>query len=123
INKVVESGESRWQDEYRFRKSDGTYAFVLDKGIVIRDEKGKLSRMIGSMSDITEQKNAELQIQESEAKYRQIVETAQEGIWIVDQAYKTVFVNDKMCGMLEYSAEEIMSRNTTDFLAVEVQEQ
>ena len=42
-----------WSQEYRFRKANGEYANVLDRGIVIRDENGVGKRMIGAMQDIT----------------------------------------------------------------------
>ena len=42
-----------WTQEYRFRKGNGDYATVLDKGIVIRDENGLGKRMIGAIQDIT----------------------------------------------------------------------
>lgn len=48
-----------WQDEYRFLKADGTYAFVYDKGYIIRNEKGEAIRMIGSIADVTERKKQE----------------------------------------------------------------
>ncbi len=51
-----------WTQEYRFKKADGEYAFVLDKGIVIRDENGIGVRMIGAMQDITVLKQNELRI-------------------------------------------------------------
>ena len=51
----------------------------------------------------------------TEQNYRQIVETAQEGIWILDQDLVTVFVNKKTCDMLGYSAEEIIGRRNSDF--------
>ncbi len=42
-----------WTQEYRFRKANGEYAHVLDRGIVIRDENGIGKRMIGAMQDIS----------------------------------------------------------------------
>lgn len=42
-----------WSQEYRFRKANGEYAHVLDRGIVIRDENGIGKRMIGAMQDIS----------------------------------------------------------------------
>lgn len=42
-----------WSQEYRFRKANGEYAQVLDRGIVIRDENGVGKRMIGAMQDIS----------------------------------------------------------------------
>ncbi|HEY4322404.1 MAG TPA: PAS domain S-box protein [Mucilaginibacter sp.] len=51
-----------WTEEYRFKKTNGEYAFVLDKGIVIRDENGVGTRMIGAMQDITIFKQNEFRI-------------------------------------------------------------
>ncbi|OOQ62244.1 hypothetical protein BC343_04155 [Mucilaginibacter pedocola] len=47
--------------------------------------------------------------------YRQIVETAQEGIWIIDENFVTTFVNRKTCELLGYPAEEIIGRRNVDF--------
>lgn len=48
-----------WEDEYRFLKADGSYAFVFDKGHIIRNTKGHAIRMIGSIADITQRKKQE----------------------------------------------------------------
>jgi PAS domain S-box-containing protein len=49
----------RWEDEYRFLKADGSYAFVADRGFVLRDRDGKAFRMIGAMRDVTGEKMRE----------------------------------------------------------------
>ena len=59
IHAAVDGGAENWQAEYRFRRSDGTYATVLDRGWVARDGDGRAVRMIGSMLDISERKRAE----------------------------------------------------------------
>jgi len=51
--------ELYWEDEYRFKKADGAYAHVFDKGYIIRDEKGTPIRMIGTTQDISQQKETE----------------------------------------------------------------
>jgi PAS domain S-box-containing protein len=51
----------------------------------------------------------------TEQSYRQIVETAQEGIWILDANLVTTFVNKKTCDLLGYPAEEIIGRSNLDF--------
>lgn len=48
-----------WKEEYRFKKPDGSYSYVLDRGFIIRDKDQKAIRMIGSMQDITERKYTE----------------------------------------------------------------
>ena len=65
LQKVLKNTkETTWTSEYRFRKADGTYADILERGFIIRDRKGKALRMIGSMADITERKQHELTLKE-----------------------------------------------------------
>lgn len=59
IHGVIDGTGTGWMDEYRFRRADGTYADILDRGNVIRDRDGKAVRMIGAMFDISERKRAE----------------------------------------------------------------
>jgi PAS domain S-box-containing protein len=68
------------------------------------------------MQDITARKKVELELEESREKYQQIVETAQEGIWMIDETNKTVFVNQKMCDILEYSIDEMMGKENNYFM-------
>ncbi len=56
---VLESDQHLWTAEYRYRRTDGTYAYVIDHGYVLRDSHGKPYRMIGAKSDITERRQAE----------------------------------------------------------------
>ncbi len=57
-------GESVWISEYRFRKSDGAYANILERGFIIRDKDGRAIRMIGSLQDITRRKQYEMKLEE-----------------------------------------------------------
>lgn len=59
IHKVIDNGGRQWADEYRFRKSDGSYVTVFDRGYALHDGEGRPVRMLGSMQDITERKQAE----------------------------------------------------------------
>jgi PAS domain S-box-containing protein len=58
-------------------------------------------------------------LRESETKYRHILETAQEGIWSIDQNDRTVFVNQKISEMLGYSIDEMLEQLPQKFLAPE----
>ena len=55
----IEQKTEKWQDEYRFKCADGTYKFVLDRGFILKDKKGKSVRMIGAIQDISKQKEEE----------------------------------------------------------------
>ncbi|MEO6697178.1 MAG: EAL domain-containing protein, partial [Gammaproteobacteria bacterium] len=60
IHGLIDSGGKVWSEEYRFRRGDGSYAYLLDRGYVVHDDTGKPVRMIGSMVDLTERKQIEL---------------------------------------------------------------
>jgi len=61
-----------WTQEYRFRKANGEYAFVVDKGIVVRNEQGVGVRMIGAIQDITVMKQNELRILQQNQQLNEI---------------------------------------------------
>jgi PAS domain S-box-containing protein len=56
VQYVMNTEAQFWAGEYRFRRADGSYADVFDRGFVIYDSSGKPIRMIGAMSDISERK-------------------------------------------------------------------
>ncbi|AKF79384.1 histidine kinase [Myxococcus fulvus 124B02] len=56
---VMDQGQSHWHDEYRFRRGDGTWAVVEDRGQVVRDAAGRPLRMVGAMQDVTERRATE----------------------------------------------------------------
>jgi PAS domain S-box-containing protein len=62
---VIQSGLQKWSDEYRFRRSDGHYADILDRGYVIHHD-GKPVRMVGAMLDVTERRRLETQLRQSQ---------------------------------------------------------
>jgi two-component system CheB/CheR fusion protein len=53
IHELINSDVTEWKQEYRLRKSDGSYATILDRGTVMHDENGVPFRMLGAMMDIT----------------------------------------------------------------------
>jgi diguanylate cyclase (GGDEF)-like protein/PAS domain S-box-containing protein len=62
IHAVIDRGEAFWSDEYRFRRGDATYSYIIDRAYVVHDDKGKPIRMIGGMTDISDRKRAEEQL-------------------------------------------------------------
>ncbi len=58
---LKDENQLHWVKEFRFRKSDGTYAYVEENGHLIRNEKGKPTRMIGVLRDVSQSKKIEIQ--------------------------------------------------------------
>ena len=47
------SSDETWKGEYRFRRSDGTYAHILERGLILRDRRGAAERFVGTLMDVT----------------------------------------------------------------------
>ncbi|MDZ7716398.1 MAG: PAS domain S-box protein [Balneolaceae bacterium] len=61
IQEAIQGDDQNWFEEYRYLRADGRYAYVEDRGFIIRDENGEALRMIGAMRDVTEEKQIEIQ--------------------------------------------------------------
>lgn len=68
--KAIAQGKQFWADEYRFKRCDGSFGNVLDRGYILRDSQGKPMRMIGAMMDITERKISEQRLRDSREQLR-----------------------------------------------------
>jgi PAS domain S-box-containing protein len=70
----------------------------------------------GSSRDITQRKAAEQELRESEERYRRIVNTAHEGIYVLDGEGKIGFLNRQLANMLGYHVEEMRGKHLADFI-------
>ncbi|MDN4591695.1 hybrid sensor histidine kinase/response regulator [Xenophilus aerolatus] len=84
IHAVIDGGGNSWSDGYRFRRANGSYAEVFDRGTVLRDEAGQPLRMIGAMLDLSERQRAEAALRESERQFRTLFETIDEGFCVIE---------------------------------------
>ena len=94
----------------RYRTKDDSYRWIEWKSY----PEGNL--FYCAARDITERKEMEEALKESEAKYRIIVDTACEGIWMMNDKFETVFVNSRMTQILGYTVDEMMGKNVSIFM-------
>jgi PAS domain S-box-containing protein len=92
--------------------------FVIeDSAAPIREgQEGEIKGVVLVFHDSTEKHLSQKRIKESEEKYRLIVETANEGIWMLDADARIKFVNKKMADLLGYTVEEMLGKHKWDFL-------
>jgi PAS domain S-box-containing protein len=85
--------------EYRIRGKDGDYIWIRDELILIEDLKGKSMEFIGSWSNITDRKEAEISLLESEAQWRSVTENSPDHIMLVDTDGIIRFLNHASPGL------------------------
>ncbi len=96
--------------ETDIKHADGSIRNVIFHKATFTDDTGKVSGMVGNIFDITEKKNIEKALRESEQRYRTIVESMTEGLIIIDEKDQIVYFNKRFPDMLGYSAEEISQK-------------
>lgn len=122
LDKLVETreriiaGETTFQIDHRIILKDGSIRWINTQSVVDRNDTTGQIFLRGTSQDITDRKKVEEKVSNSEEKYRLIVETAQEGIWMIDKHDSTTFVNGAMANMLGYTVDEMMGKELFYFM-------
>jgi PAS domain S-box-containing protein len=106
-----EGSESRYT--FRFITKNGDIKW-LELGAALISFEGKPATL-NVVTDITERKHAEEALRESEEKYRNILESIEDGYYEVDLAGNFIFFNDSTCRIFGYPQEEMMGMNNRQF--------
>jgi two-component system cell cycle sensor histidine kinase/response regulator CckA len=86
IDAAIAEGEGHWSEEYRFRRADGSYAFVQDGASIVRDQSGKPVHVIGAIGDISETRGTERRLED-------VLEALPFGVWVLDREGGVVQAN------------------------------
>ncbi len=102
-------------DEVEYHSLEGKKYFYYNIVAPIRDED-KIFGILGVLVNISELKQAEEALRESEKRNRRLVETMNDGIGIQDENGLTIYVNNKFCQMLDYKKDDLIGKPVTNFL-------
>ncbi len=113
VGAIIQGTDSFWTNEYRFKKADQSFAFVLDRAFLIRDNNGKATRIVGSLQDISRRKKEESRLKLLES----VTTNTSDGVMILESRTKNkllpeiIYANEAFCKMTSFSADELLGKS------------
>ena len=104
LARALEAGDDAWSDEYRFRRADGTFAHVLDRARILRDATGRVTGMLGGLTDQTERHESQARIAEQAA----VLDQANDAIVVLDLDKRVTFWNRGAERLYGWTADEMV---------------
>ena len=114
------SGEP-FSEEYRLLAKDGSVVWVRDEAVLLRNEAGEPLYWQGVLVDVTDRKEAEEALRESEERLCRLADAALEGILVTDEGV-ILQANRALTDMLGYEASDVVGRSAVEFIAPEYRE-
>jgi two-component system, cell cycle sensor histidine kinase and response regulator CckA len=110
--------------EFRMRHADGRFRWLRSREVLFsRDENGVGTQILGIAEDITSRKLFMKALQESEEKFREYIEQAPDGVFVVDKTGRFIEANQASLDITGYEKEELLSLTFHDLLAEESREE
>jgi PAS domain S-box-containing protein len=110
LDDVIAGGGTSWTADYRFRRKNGSYAWVMDRGYVQRESDGTALRMIGAMTDVTTHREALHHIAQQAA----LIEQAHDAIIVRSLTDHILSWNRGAEGTFGWTADEAIGRRTLE---------
>ena len=110
VGAAVRDGDV-YRDEYRLRREDGSYVRVSDRGVVLRDEDGRSSHMVGAIRDISHELEAQRALHEAAELYRTLFESAVNPAFQIAEDGRFVDANAAGTRFLETSRAQLLRRS------------
>jgi two-component system, sensor histidine kinase and response regulator len=114
IEAYLYGATGEFEVEHRARRKDGSYTWLLARGVAMRDPTGRPIRFIGTSVDITDHRRAEELLRESEGRFRGTFENAAVGIAHKDALGRWLRVNKKYCEIVGYDLDELHHKTFHD---------
>jgi PAS domain S-box-containing protein len=116
FNDFLKSKRREFELEHRIYRKDGSVGWVVDNGLLFDEDKDKPLRLIGTTTDITERKEAEIELQKSEEKFRNVFENSGIGMAMLTPDGQITKVNVPYCEIMGYNEKRIIEKNIRDLI-------
>ncbi|HXX93342.1 MAG TPA: PAS domain S-box protein, partial [Planctomycetota bacterium] len=109
LRRHIDKGTPEFEHEFRIRHRDGSWRTILAQATVLRDPEGRPFRVVGTHVDITERRQAEESLRESEERFRGAFSHGGVGMALVSPTGRFLQINRALCDMLGFSERELLS--------------
>lgn len=116
IRYAFETGQS-WEETFPLRNKEGNFRWFLSRALPVRDINNKIVRWLGTNTDITELRNAQEDLHQSQVKFKNVFDNAAIGIAEVDEEDKFISINKRFCEIVGYSEHELIGKAVYDITA------
>jgi len=116
--KILKDGAVR-NEELRLKKKDGTSFIGSVSAVVVKDEKNEVQYYDGIIEDITERRQAEAALRDSEEKYRTVLEANPDPVVLYDIEGKVIYFNPAFTRVFGWPLEERLGKKMDDFVPEE----
>jgi PAS domain S-box-containing protein len=100
---------NRFNEEFRFKRKDGSYFYVKNKGVFLRDEEDCICRALGVMVDVTEIKQSSHKLRESEELYRSFLQNFKGISFKLNRNFDLLLLEGALGEITGYTEEEFIS--------------
>ena len=116
---VIEHGKPKLNYEEPQTTPDGSKIWLKTNKVPMKDAEGTIYAVLGTYEDITERKQMEERLRESETGFRLLYNNTPAMLYSIDRKGKLVNVSDYWLSVMGYSREEVIGKKSTDFLTEE----
>lgn len=103
-----------WREDYRLACADGTWVWIRDHGVIVRDQAGRPARMLGTFRDITQEREAAIALRRSAELHRTLFLGAANPAVHVDRQGRYLDANDAALDFFERGRSELLSSSFWD---------
>ncbi len=122
VNQHCDEGRESFEQEYRIKRRDGNYRWIYDFTVTERDDAGSILSFQGYALDITERKEIEQKLLESEENARALINAPHESIFMISPDGIVLYVNETNATRLGFTPDEMIGKSVYQFVSEEIAE-
>ena len=116
---LIEGSDQLFASDSRYYHPDGKWHWLRIRGVVVHDDTGKATRMVGSIIDISQRKNAEIALEEERFRLKQLIENVPVNVYYKDTESRFLLANTSTIEKLGVSSpEEVIGKTDHDFFDI-----